>query len=182
MEKIAAQQIIEHLGLQPLEVEGGLFRQTYLSTEMIAKSALPDRYLAEKPFKTVIYFLLTAEADSFSALHKLPTDEMYHFYLGDPVELLLLHLGGEGQRVILGQDILNGQHVQFNAPRDAWQGSHLLPGGDFALMGTTMAPGFTHEDFIGGQREQLIGQYPAEADLIRQLTRPDAPLNMLPGT
>jgi predicted cupin superfamily sugar epimerase len=178
MGKITAQQIIDSLGLEPLPVEGGLFRQTLLSPEKIPHSALPDRYSADKPFKTVIYFMLTSEADSFSALHKLPTDELYHFYLGDSVELLLLHPGGRSERVILGQDILDGQHVQFNVPRDAWMGSHLLPGGDFALMGTTMAPGFTPEDFVGGERDQLIEQYPDQADLIRQLTRPDAPLHM----
>ena len=178
MANLSAQQIIDSLGLEPLPVEGGLFRQAILSPETIPQSALPDRYPTDKPFTTAIYFMLTAAADSFSALHKLPTDEVYHFYLGDPVEMLLLYPGGKSERVILGQDILNGQHVQFNVPRDVWMGSHLLPGGDFALMGTTMAPGFTPEDFVGGERDQLIEQYPAEADLIGQLTRPDAPLHM----
>jgi hypothetical protein len=178
MTKITAQQIIDFLKLEPLEVEGGMFRQTYLSTEMIAKLALPSRYPVDKPINVAIYFLLTADPDSFSALHKLPTDEMYHFYLGDAVELLLLHPGGASERVILGQDILSGQFVQFNVPRGVWMGSHLLPGGDFALMGTTMAPGFTPEDYVGGDRDHLVADYPAEADLIRQLTRPDASLHM----
>lgn len=167
---LTSQQIIEQLGLEPLPVEGGLFKQTYCSPETISREHLPERYQVDKPFGTVIYYLLTAEADSFSALHKLPTDEVYHFYLGDPVELLQLHPDGTSERVILGQDLLAGQKVQHLVPRGVWQGSHLIPGGTFALLGTTMAPGYTPEDYVGGDAEELTGQYPDQAELIGQLT------------
>ena len=168
---VTPQQIIEQLGLEPLPVEGGLFFQTYCSPETISHRHLPERYQENKPFGTAIYYFLTAEADSFSALHKLPTDEMYHFYLGDPVELLQLHPDGTSKRIILGQDILSGQKVQHLVPRGAWQGSHLIPGGKFALLGTTMAPGYTPEDYVGGDPDELITQYPEQVDLIKQLTR-----------
>lgn len=168
---LTAEELIRRLRLEPLPIEGGYFRQTYVSDETIAAGALPARYAAAKPFGTAIYFLLTAEPDVFSALHRLPSEEIYHFYLGDPVEMLLLHPGGRGERVVLGHDLLGGQHVQFVAPRGVWQGSRLRPGGRFALMGTTMAPGFTPADFTLGNRDDLLREYPAEAEGIRALTR-----------
>jgi len=168
---LTAQQLIELLELEPLPVEGGMFRQTYCSEERIPLSALPGRYRAGKPFATAIYYLLTSDADSFSALHRLPTDEVYHFYLGDPVEMLLLFPDGGGRRVVLGQEILQGQQVQFVVPRGVWQGSRLIAGGRFALLGTTMAPGFDPTDYEGGQREELLARYPEQPELIRALTR-----------
>jgi hypothetical protein len=168
---LTAKKLIEHLRLEPLLVEGGLFRQTYSAEERIPRSALPGRYRGDKAFSTAIYYLLTSDADSFSALHQLPTDEVYHFYLGDPVEMLLLHPDGTSRRVVLGQEILHGQQVQFVVPRGVWQGSRLIPGGRFALLGTTMAPGFDETDYVGGDRQQLVARYPDQGELIRALTR-----------
>jgi predicted cupin superfamily sugar epimerase len=161
--------------MEALPVEGGLFVQSYKSPETIARAHLPKRYPTSRPYATAIVYLLTGDPDSFSALHKLPTDEVYHFYLGDPVELLQLYPDGAGRRVLLGQDILNGQAVQYTAPRQVWQGSHLVPGGSLALIGTTMGPGFSEDDYFGGDRDELIAQYPEWADLIRSLTRPLEP-------
>ncbi len=164
-------KLIEKLGLEPLVGEGGLFRQTYCSPEEIPAGALPARYKSAHPIGTVIYFLLTPDVDSFSALHRLPTDEVYHFYLGDPVGMLLLHPDGRTEQVTLGQDIFAGQQVQFVAPAHAWQGSRLLPGGRYALLGTTMAPGYIQEDFEIGRREELNAAYPGQAALINPLCR-----------
>lgn len=161
---------------EPLPVEGGFFKQTYLAREVIPHAALPARYVHDKPLGTAILYLVTDDPDSFSALHKLPTDEIYHFYLGDPIEMLQLYPDGHSERISLGQDVLNGQRVQYVAPRGVWMGSRLLPGGKFALIGTTMAPGFTDDDYVGGEREALIQQYPQEAELIKRLTRPHEPL------
>jgi len=168
---LTAEQIIRLLGLAPLPVEGGHFRQTYRSEEMIEASALPARYPSDKSFCTAIYYLLTSEPDSFSAMHRLPTEEIYHFYLGDPVEMLLLHPEGKQETLLLGPDIANGQRLQHVVRRETWQGSRLRPGGRFALLGTTMAPGFDAEDFFLGDREDLMRTYPQSSDLIRKLTR-----------
>jgi len=165
-----AQKLIEYLQLAPLTFEGGHFRQTYRSKESIPAAGLPARYGDNRLFGTAIYYLLTSDADSFSALHRLATDEIYHFYLGDPVEMLILHTDGQAERIVLGHDILGGQMVQAVVPRDAWQGSRLIEGGAFALMGTTMAPGFEMEDWAEGKREALIRQFPGQAELIRALT------------
>jgi predicted cupin superfamily sugar epimerase len=168
---LTTEQIIRHFDLKPLPEEGGFFTQSYNASETLPQHALPARYRSARSFGTAIYYLLTPDPDVFSALHRLPTDEIYHFYLGDPVELLLLHPDGTSQRVILGPDILNGQHVQFVVPAGVWQGSHLVAGGRFALMGTTMAPGYDNDDYTGGERAVLQAQYPDQAELIRQLTR-----------
>jgi len=168
----SVEEIIRVLDLQPLPVEGGLFRETYQSAERLPAGTLPERYGQEdKPFGTAILYLLTADKDSFSALHRLPSDEIYHFYLGDPLEMTLLLPDGSSRQVILGSDVLNGQQVQYVAPQGAWQGSRLVPGGRFALLGTSMAPGFTPSDFEPGQRETLLARYPQERERIEALTR-----------
>jgi hypothetical protein len=163
--------LIEALGLVPLPGEGGYYRQTFVADESVPAAALPARYGRPKALCTAIYFLLTAEPDCFSALHRLPTEEIYHFYLGDPVEMLLLHPDGRDERILLGPDLPAGQRVQQVAPRGAWQGSRLVAGGRFALLGTTMAPGFDPQDFELGERGALSARYPAAAGLVRALTR-----------
>lgn len=168
---LTPERLIELLGLMPLPVEGGLFRQTWLAEDSLPAQALPPRYGRAKPAGTAIYYLLTADPDSFSALHRLPSVEIYHFYLGDPVEMLLLHPDGGGEELVLGPELEAGQHVQFAVPRGDWQGSRLRPGGRFALLGTTMAPGFDVEDYEGGVRAELVARYPAFAERIRALTR-----------
>ena len=166
-----AEQVIRRLNLQPLPGEGGMFRQTYVAAERIPHGALPPRYPHDKPVCTAIYYLLTDAPESFSALHTLPTDEIYHFYGGDPVAMLLLRPDGRGEYVHLGGNFLNDQHVQFVVPRDVWQGSRLAPGGRWALLGTTMAPGYADSDYVAGSRAELVARYPHFAHDIGRLTR-----------
>ena len=169
------EQLIARLGLEPLPFEGGKFTRSYCCPEMISQSALPERYKSAKPFGTAIYYLLEPHPDSFSAIHRLASDEVYHFYLGDPVEMLLLYPNLSYRQILLGSDILGGQQVQFVVPRGTWQGSFLRSGGRYALLGTTMAPGFTDDDFELGRRELLINQYPEVTHLIKRLTRGEQP-------
>lgn len=171
-ERITADQIIQALRLEPLPVEGGLFRQSYRSTESIPPQALPGRYGGEtRPFGTAIYYLLTNQPDSFSAFHRLKTDEIFHFYLGDPLEITLLYPSGQSRQVRLGRDLLIGEYLQFCVPAGVWQGSRVAPGGNYSLIGTSMAPGYTDGDYENGDRETLIRQYPAETEQILRLTR-----------
>lgn len=166
---LTAARIIALLQLEPLTIEGGYFRQTYLAAEQTDGAALPARYRRSKSLGSAIYYLL--HDGNFSALHRLPTDEIYHFYLGDPVDLVLLHPGGTHEVVTLGADLEAGQRPQAVAPCGAWQGSRLAHPGGWALLGTTMAPAYDEQDFELGNRETLLGQYPARADDIRALTR-----------
>lgn len=156
------------LDLKPLPLEGGFFRETYRSEDRLPAGVLP-RYATEKAATTAMYYLLTPE--TFSALHRLPTDEIFHFYLGDPVTMLQLLPDGSGQEVRLGTDLLNGQQPQLVVPCGVWQGSFLEPGGRFALLGTTMTPGFDFSDYEHGDRDVLQSQYPAFHALIERLTR-----------
>ena len=160
-------QLLRYLRLEPLPIEGGYFRQTWSSGDLVS---VPG-YDSPRPAGTAIFYLLTSAPDSFSALHRLATGEIYHFYLGDPVEMLLLAEGAPGRRVILGPDLLGDQHVQYIVPRSVWQGSRLIPGGRFALLGATMAPGFDARDFTLGRRQELLPRFPEHAALIRELTR-----------
>lgn len=176
--------LVSFFDLKPLPVEGGLFRRSYIATDTIPGKMLPERYEeVEHAFGSAIYALLTQNPDSFSTLHKLTTDEVYHHYLGDPVEMLLLHPEGESERIFLGKDILASQHVQYVVPREVWQGFRLKPGGKlgYALLGTTMAPGFHVSDFVTGDRAALMEEYPQEAELIRSLTRYEGTRRMKEG-
>lgn len=151
-------KLIDILNLKPLPIEGGFFRETYRSTEEINIQSLPTRYSNSKVFSTAIYYLLTSQ--TFSAIHKLPTDEIFHFYLGDQVEMLQLYEDGTGKIVKIGCNIEKGELPQIIVPKNTWQGSRLIKGGEFALLGTTMAPGFEFQDLILPTKEKLIEDYP----------------------
>ena len=156
------------LGLKPLPTEGGFYAESYRSNEKLRGTCLPERYPDERCLSTAIYFLLTAEA--FSALHRLSSDEIYHFYLGDPVETLLLQEDGAGEVVTIGTDLHRGMRPQVVVPRGTWQGSRLNDGGTFALLGTTVSPGFEFADFELAKREFLLAKYPSFSEMIRKLT------------
>jgi predicted cupin superfamily sugar epimerase len=164
-----AEKIRELLGLRPHPIEGGYFIETYRSEMKIAPSALGLAYPGERMIGTGIFYMLAPE--TFSAMHKLPGDELFHFYLGDPVEMLMLKPDGASERVVLGQDIANGMRLQHNVPGGWWQGSRLIAGGAYALLGTTMSPGFDYADYVTGEREALIAEYPTERETIAALTR-----------
>src|SRR5262245_30683222 len=159
----AAAEIIATLDLKPLPLEGGYYRETYRASLRLSIAALGPPYTADKSIATAMYYLLTP--DTCSTLHRLPTDEIYHFYAGEPVELLLLNEAG-ARIETLGADVLAGQQPQFVVPRGTWQGSALRPGGVYALMGTTMAPGFDFADFERAPREELLARYPEHAKRI----------------
>jgi uncharacterized protein len=166
---LTADEIKSLLDLRPLPEEGGYFAETYRSDEAISKEALPARYAGGRLMATAIYYLLTP--DTFSALHRLPTDEVFHFYLGDPVEMLQLWPAGSGRVVTLGTDLLQGMRPQVVVPKGVWQGTRLIAGGRFALLGTTMAPGFEFIDYEAGRRATLVSQYPEYAEKIKALIR-----------
>ncbi|PWI16554.1 cupin [Streptomyces sp. Act143] len=150
--------LVAHYGLEPIPREGGLFRRTW---------AGPDR-ADGSPAGTAIVALLTA--DDHSALHRLPADEIWHFYLGDPLELLLLAPDGTTRTAILGPDVLAGQSVQLTVPAGTWMGGRSL--GAWTFFGCTMAPGFTYEGYEHGDAAELMARYPAAAERIAGLCRP----------
>ena len=161
---LSYQDVIERLNLEPLELEGGFYRRTYETTQSINLNKGFDQ-----PLGTAIYFLLTE--DNFSALHWLEEDEVYHFYLGDAVELYELTPGEGMKRTILSHQIDAGHQVQYPVIKHRWHGSRLAEGGKWALLGTTMAPGFAWDDFKLGKRDELIREFPKHRATIESLTR-----------
>lgn len=147
-------EIIKHYDLEPMPVEGTLFKETYRSTQKNADG---------KSYGDAIIALYCEEPQSVSLFHKLPVDEIWHFYGGDPLRLVLLYEDGTSEDVIMGSEPLKGHQVQFVVPAGVWQAGHLKAGGKYALFGCTMAPGFTEDMFESGIREQLLRRYPDRA-------------------
>ena len=167
-----ARQLIDALKMEPIPQEGAWFALTYHSADALDAKNLPARYHGgDRLAGSAIYALETTH--DFSALHKLQTDEIWHFYGGDPIEMLLLYPDGHGEVVMIGPDVLHGQHPQFVVPRGVWQGSRPLGDGPdaYAFFGDTLAPGFDPRDFEIGYRDELQQQYPKFADHIARLTR-----------
>jgi predicted cupin superfamily sugar epimerase len=152
--------IIEHYKLEPLPVEGTLFTSTYRSTQELEGG---------KPCGTAIIAMYCEAPRSHSLFHRLAADEIWHFYAGDPLRLVLLYPEGSSRDVIMGSDPLKDQQVQFVIPAGVWQAGHVLNGGRYSLFGCTMAPGFTDDIFEGGTREALLALYPDQADDINRL-------------
>ena len=165
---LTAEQIRELLQMRPHPIEGGYFAETYRGAAVVPRSLLPG-YPGDRAISTAIYYLLTP--DTFSAMHRVRGDEMFHFYLGDAVEMLQLKADGTGEVIVLGQDIAAGMRLQHTVPGGVWQGSRVRAGGKFALLGTTMSPGFEYEDYETGTRQKLSAQFPQYSDMVAALTR-----------
>ncbi len=160
---MTADEIKRLLNLAPHPVEGGFYRRTYTSAGTVD---LPRGMRAQG---TAIYYLL--EPGSFSELHVLESDEMFHFYLGDPAEMLHLYPDGSSAVFTLGQDLQAGQHVQLLVPAGVWQGMRLIGEGQVALLGCTVTPGFNYADYKNAKYAELAAKWPEQAERIRALTR-----------
>ena len=158
---------IEKLGLRP-HPEGGFFRQTYKSDQIIAGGVLPG-FTGARAASTAIYFLLDGE--NFSAFHRLGSDEVWHFYAGSPLVVHVIEQSGVHSTQMLGKNADLGQTFQAVVPAGCWFASHVWDRKGWALVGCTVAPGFEFEDFEMGSREQLVRAYPQHARLITRLSR-----------
>jgi hypothetical protein len=156
------EQLVQLWNLTIMPTENVLFYQSYVD-DKIGKDG--------KPLCSATVALLLDDPDVFSDMHRLPTDELWHFYLGDPIELLLLSPDGTDELITLGQDVLAGQRVQTVVPAGTWMGARLRPGGEYGVYGNTMAPGFVLTDFEGASSDELIARWPKRAEMIRALTR-----------
>lgn len=160
---MTADEIKKMLNLEPHRMEGGYFRRTFTSG---ANVELPR---GNRPQGTAIYYLL--EAGTFSEMHVLDSDEMFHFYLGDPVEMLQLYPNGSSALFTLGPDLKAGQHVQLLVPAGVWQGTRILDSGKLALLGCTVVPGFDFADYRNASYAELAAKWPAQKERIKALTR-----------
>jgi predicted cupin superfamily sugar epimerase len=165
---ISPEDYIRALSLLP-HPEGGWYRETYRSDETIPQAGLPERFPGPRQLATAIYFLLTS--DSFSALHRIRSDELWHFYAGSPLILHLIEANGCSRSLRLGPNIGTGESFQLQVPADCWFGATVDQPDSFALVGCTVAPGFNFADFELGRRAALLRQYPLQQELIERLTR-----------
>src|SRR5881396_681003 len=154
MARPSPEQLVEFWNLRTMPTENVRFSQSYVDDEVG-----PDG----KPLCSAIVALLVDDPSVFSDMHRLPTDEIWHFYLGDPIELLLLHPDGRDELVILGPDVLGGQVIQHVVPAGTWMGARLRPGGEYGVWGNSMAPGFVLSDFEGAAAADLIARWPHRA-------------------
>ncbi|MBS1600128.1 MAG: cupin domain-containing protein [Bacteroidetes bacterium] len=159
---------IEHLQLHK-HVEGGYFKEYYRSDLLVPQQSLPSSFKGDRSASTSIYFLL--ERNQFSALHRIAADELWHFYAGDCLIIFELLSDGGIQEHRLGNDPEKGEELQVVIRAGNWFGSMLDNGGEYALVGCTVAPGFDFADFELAERTSLIQQYPQHSDVIRSLTR-----------
>jgi predicted cupin superfamily sugar epimerase len=163
-----AQYWITHLGLAR-HPEGGWFRETYRAGESIPEAGLPSRFPGKRPFSTAILFLL--ERGDISALHRLKSDEIWHFHEGTPLAVHVITPAGDYLKILLGGDPENGEQFQAVVPAGCWFGAEPAGSGDFALVGCTVAPGFDFNDFEMARRTELKSLFPDHAALIRRLAR-----------
>lgn len=147
--------------------EGGWFRETYRSAETIPAPALPERFEGKRCFSTAILFLL--QRGEISALHRIRSDEIWHFHEGAPLTVQLITPEGEQREILLGRDVSRGESFQAVVPAGCWFGAETR--GDFSLVGCSVAPGFDFDDFQMADRRELTGRYPRHAALIERLTR-----------
>lgn len=160
MEAEKIKELIRKLDLQPLPVEGTLFKNTYKSTAETENG---------KPTGTCMMGMLCHEPLSLSRFHRLLHDETWHFYGGDAFSLFLLHPDGKAEEIIMGNDVWAGQHFQYLVPSGVWQAAKLLTGSRYALFGCTMSPGFTGDCFEGGKTSLLLQQFPEQSSWINEL-------------
>jgi uncharacterized protein len=168
MDQNSVEKIISYLELKP-HPEGGYFKETYRSEGEINQNSLNPEYNGKRNYSTCIYFLLTS--DSFSALHRIKQDEIWHFYDGSPIKLHVISESGTHTEYIIGNDIANGQVPQLVVPGRHWFGAEVLNKNGYSLVGCTVSPGFNFEDFELPTRKELISLFPKHAEIITKLTK-----------
>ena len=166
-----AEEIIELLGLKP-HPTCGFVAETYRSPQKISQQALPPAYEGSRPFASVLYFMVTA--DAHIRLHRIRSDQMYHHYMGDPLEVLLLYPDGTGTITTLGSHLTSGMRPQLLIPGGTFHTSRVRKGragNAFALLGTTEWPGFETPDLELADPDKMIAAYPALRREIEEFTR-----------
>jgi predicted cupin superfamily sugar epimerase len=168
---LTAAEVKALLGLQPHPREGGWYVRTWESPEHLPAVCFSGRrYDAPRRTSTAIYYLL--EPATFSEMHRLASDEIFHHYMGDAVEMLELLADGTSRVTLIGTSLSAGERPQHVVQRGIWQGSRLAAGGTegFALLGCTVSPGFEFDDYRDASADELIAKWPGEAERIRTLT------------
>ena len=164
--ELTAHEIVDLLKLEP-NATCGFVRVTYVAKQTLAAGALPPPFERGGPLGSGLYFLVTPEAPV--RLHRIRNDQLYHYYLGDPLELFLLHSDGGAERVVVGPDLRGGQHVQLLIPGNTFHTARLLGRGRWFLGASTEWPGVVPADVEIGDLDQLAKKYPSVAGDLRSI-------------
>lgn len=164
--EVTVETLITQLNLQP-HPEGGWYNETYRCDELTDN--LPVRFAGARNFSTAIYFLLPG--NTFSAFHRIKSDEMWHFYDGDMLEVFVIDSQGALQVLRLGKDLSNGQVYQAVVKQGQWFASRCSVTGGFSMVGCTVSPGFDFKDFEMADGSKLAKEFPQHEELIKKLTR-----------
>ena len=168
MPKNSIEQLIRKLDLQP-HPEGGYFKETYRSEGQIHEDSLEPGYEGARNYSTCIYFLLTSE--SFSALHRINQDEIWHFYDGSPIRLHVISPAGQYAEHLVGRDLSKGEVPQFVVPGGSWFAAEVKEEDAFSLAGCTVSPGFDFRDFEMASGQELTSKFPELEKIIARLVR-----------
>ena len=142
-------------------------RITYLSSLSIAAGGLPAPFADGRPMGSALYFMVTPDAPV--RLHRIRNDQLYHYYLGDPLEVFLLRGDGTTERVVVGPDLRAGERVQLFIPGNTFHTARLIGRRRWFLGASTEWPGVVPADVEIGKLDELAGKYPAVAADLRAI-------------
>ena len=165
---LTADEIKAMLGLER-HPTCGFVAETYRSSMRIPAGALPKAYEGDRPYGSALYFLVAPDAQI--VMHRIRSDQFYHHYMGDPLEVLMLYPDGTGAVAVVGTELAVGERPQLFVPGDTFHTSHLASGGaGYALLASTEWPGVEPPDVEHGDIEALVEAYPEMGEQIRAFT------------
>jgi predicted cupin superfamily sugar epimerase len=165
-DKLTADEILDLLKLEP-NATCGFVRQTFVSRQSLAAGALPSPFADARPLGSALYFMVTPGAPV--RLHRIRNDQLYHYYLGSPLEVFMLHADGRTERVVVGPDLRSGQAVQLLIPGNTFHTARLVGRGQWFLGASTEWPGVVPADVEIGKLDLLADQYPGVAADLRAI-------------
>ena len=167
--ELSADEVRKLLKLEP-HATCGFVRVTFMSKERIASGGLPAPFAAGRPLGSALYFMVTPEAPV--RLHRIRNDQLYHYYLGDPLEVLMLRVDGTTERVVVGPDLRGGQLVQLLIPGNTFHTARVIGRRRWFLGASTEWPGVEPVDVEIGNVDALVAKYPQVADDLRTFPVP----------
>lgn len=162
------QEIISLFGLKK-HPEGGYYRRTYVSSEIIAGSALPLRFKGERSLSSSIYYLVTS--DDFSAFHRINQDEIWHYYEGSSVSIHIIEPAGNYYKLLIGKDYGEGQEPQAVIPAGCYFAASVNEPASYCFVGCTLSPAFDYSDLDITKREEMLIRFPQHQRIIMSYTR-----------
>jgi uncharacterized protein len=169
-DKLNADEVRKLLKLEPHSTFGYV-RETYTSALHIAPGGLPAPFADGRPLGSALYFMMTPEAPV--KLHRIKNHQLYHHYLGDPVEVLVLNRDLTHHFVTFGPDVKRGQRVQLFIPGNTFHTARITGKRRWFLGASTEWPGVVPtEDVELGNADALAASHPDVAAEIRSFPVP----------